>query len=127
MATYLFIYLHIYLYIYIYIYFYLPRELIKTDDLLALENKLKTDQRHLQFVVIEVYKSKKKKLKKLMWKAYNEKNILYSLGKGVPISILNVNSQKYGINLLNFGGSVLWNNLPMKLKNCNFLQELSYY
>ena len=63
MATHLFIYLHIYfylyIYIYIYIYFYLPRELIKTDDLLALENKLKTDQRHLQFVVIEVYKSKK--------------------------------------------------------------------
>ena len=52
-----------------------------------------------------------------MRKAYNEKNILFSLGKGVPISILNVNSQKYGINLLNFGGSVLWNNLPMKLKN----------
>ena len=60
MATHLFIYLHIYFYLYIYIYFYLPRKLIKTDDLLALENKLKTDQRHLQFVVIEVYKSKKK-------------------------------------------------------------------
>ena len=62
MATHLFIYLHIYfyIYIYIYIYFYLPRKLIKTDDLLALENKLKTHQRHLQFVVVEVYKSKKK-------------------------------------------------------------------
>ena len=60
MATHLFIYLHIYFYLYIYIYFYLPRELIKTDDLLALENKLKTHQRHLQFVVVEVYKSKKK-------------------------------------------------------------------
>ena len=59
MATHLFIYLHIYfylyiyIYIYIYIYFYLPRKLIKTDGLLALENKLKTHQRHL------VYKSKK--------------------------------------------------------------------
>ena len=29
------------------------------DDLLALNNKLKTHQRHLKFLVIEMYKSKK--------------------------------------------------------------------
>ena len=30
----------------------------KYDDLLALDNKLKTRQRHLQFLAIEIYKSK---------------------------------------------------------------------
>ena len=30
------------------------------DDLLALDNKLKTDQRNLQFLAIEIYKSKNK-------------------------------------------------------------------
>ena len=30
------------------------------DDLLALENKLKTHQRHLQFLAIEIYKFKNK-------------------------------------------------------------------
>ena len=28
------------------------------DELLALDNKLKTHQRHLQFLAIEIYKSK---------------------------------------------------------------------
>ena len=28
------------------------------DDLLALDNKLKTHQKHLQFLAIEIYKSK---------------------------------------------------------------------
>ena len=30
------------------------------DELLALDNKLKTHQKHLQFLVIEIYKSKYK-------------------------------------------------------------------
>ena len=60
-----------------------------------------------------------------MWKTYNEKDTPYSLRKEISISIPNVNSQKYGINSLNFRGSALWNNLPIKLQNCNFLQELS--
>ena len=30
------------------------------DDLLALDNKLKTHQRHLQFLAIEIYKFKNK-------------------------------------------------------------------
>ena len=42
------------------------------DDLLALNNKLKT---HQKFLVIEMYKSKKKLNPSFMWKTYREKNI----------------------------------------------------
>ena len=45
------------------------------DDLLALNNKLKTHQRHLKFLVIEMYKSNKKLNPSFMWKTYREKNI----------------------------------------------------
>ena len=45
------------------------------DELLALDNKLKTHQNHLQFLAIELYKSKNKLNKSLMWKTYKEKNI----------------------------------------------------
>ena len=96
------------------------------DEPLALDKKLRTHQRHLQFLAIEVYKSKNKLNPSFMWKTYSEKNIPYSLRRGISISIPNVNSQKYGINSLNFSGCVLRYNLPIKLKNCNFLQELSY-
>ena len=47
------------------------------DDLLALENKLKTRQRHLQFLPTEIYKSTNKLNPSFMWKAYNEKIIPY--------------------------------------------------
>ena len=96
------------------------------DELLALDNKLKIHQRHLQFLAIEIYRSKNKLNPSFMWKTYKEKIILNSLKRGIFLSIPNVNTQKYGINSLNFRGSVSWNNLPIKLKNVNFYKNLSY-
>ena len=98
--------------------------MVTYDELLALDNKLKIHQRHLQFLAIETYKSKKKLNPSFMWKKYKEKNIPYSLRRGnFPLFIPSANTQKYGINSLNFRGSVLWNNLPIKLKECKSLQE----
>ena len=85
------------------------------DELFALDNKLKIHQRHLPFLAIEMYKSKNK--------LNSIKNIPYSRRSGIPIFILNGNTQKYGINSLNFRGSVLWNKLAIKLKECKSLQE----
>ena len=97
------------------------------DDLLALDNKLKTHQRHLQFLTIEIYKSENELHPRFMCKTYKEENILYSLKKGISLSIPNVNSQKYGINSLKFRECVLWNNLQIKLMKCEFLQEFKSY
>ena len=57
-----------------------------------------------------------------MWKT-NEKNIPYSLRTVISLFIPNANSQKCGINSLNFRGSVLWNSLPIKLQERKSLQE----
>ena len=89
----------------------------KYDDVLALDNKLKTHRKHLQFLAIEIYKSKNT-INPLV-----SCETLYLLRRGIFLSILNVNTQKYGINSLTFRGSVLWNNLPIKFKKCKFLQE----
>ena len=93
------------------------------DELLALDNKLKIHQRQLQFLAIEMYISKNKLNPNFMWKTYKEENIPYSLRMSISFLIPNANTQKYGINSLNFRGSVLWNNLPIKLKECKSLQE----
>ena len=77
------------------------------DDLLALNNKLKTHQMHLQFLAIETYKSKNKLKPNFMWKTYREKNIPYSRRRGTSPSIPNINTQKYGINSSNFRESVV--------------------
>ena len=93
------------------------------DELLALDNERKIHQRHLQFLAIEILKSKNKLNPSFVWKTCKEKNIPYSLRRGISLFIPNANTQKYGINSLNFRGSVLWNNLPIKLKECKSLQE----
>ena len=49
------------------------------DELLALDDKLNIHRRHyLQFLVIEIYKSKNKLNPSFMWKTIKEKNIPYS-------------------------------------------------
>ena len=75
------------------------------DELLALDNKLKTHQRLLQFQAVEIYKSINKLNPSFMWKKYEEKNIPYSLTRGISLSIQNVSTQKYGINSSNFRDS----------------------
>ena len=47
------------------------------DHLLTLENKLKTRQKHLQFLAIEIHKSKNKLNPSFMYKINNEKIISY--------------------------------------------------
>ena len=47
------------------------------EKVLALDNKLKTQQRHLQFLATEIYKSKNKLNPSFMWETYKEKNIPY--------------------------------------------------
>ena len=68
------------------------------DELLALDNKLKIHQRQSQFLAIEICKSKNKLKPSFMWKTYKEKNIPYSLRRGIFLFIPNANTQKYGIN-----------------------------
>ena len=83
------------------------------DELLALDNNL----------AIEIYKSKNNPNPSFMWETYKEKIIPYSFKRGISLLIPNANTQKYGIHSLNFRGGVLWNNLPIKLKECKSLQE----
>ena len=53
------------------------------DELVALDNKLKTHQRHLQFLATEIYKSKNKLNPIFMW---NSRNISHIHGEGVLLS-----------------------------------------
>ena len=64
------------------------------DELLALDNKLKIYQRHLQFLATEMYKFKNKLNPSFMWKTYKEKDIPYSLRRGISLFIPNANTQK---------------------------------
>ena len=76
------------------------------DDLLALDNKLKIHQTHLQFLANEIYQPRHELNRSFMWKAYEERNIPYSLTRGVPRLVSDGNAQKHGMNLLQLRGSI---------------------
>ena len=78
--------------------------------IILLDNKLIFHQRHLKFLAIEINKSKNRLNPSFIRKTYKEKNISYSLRRGISLLIPNASTQKYRINPLNFR-SVLWNNV----------------
>ena len=70
---------------------------------------------------MEMYSCRNKLNPSSMWKAYGEKSTPYSLRSGVPFLVPDANTWKYVINSLKFRRSVLWNNLPVNLKECQSL------
>ena len=84
------------------------------DDLLALHNKLKTHQRHLQFLDIEIYKFKSKPNPSFMWKTY--KKGYFSLNFKRKHSEI---SSKF----IKFQRKCFVEQPTNKVKKCKFLQE----
>ena len=93
------------------------------DELLQLNNSLSIHQRHLRLLAIEVFKSIMHLNPQFMWSYFEEKTMPYSLGNGSKLTLPKTKSSRFGINSLRFRGSLLWNNLPMTLKNCQDLNE----
>ena len=95
------------------------------DEFLALDNKLKIHKRDLQFLAIKIKKSKIKLNPSFMWETCMDKNIPYSMRRGISLLVRKTHSQNNGINSLNLRGSVSLNNLAIKLKEYQYLQEFT--
>ena len=58
-----------------------------------------------------------------MWLYFEEKTMPYNLRHGSKLILPKTKSSRFGINSLRFRGSLLRNNLPVSLKNCQGLNE----
>ena len=58
-----------------------------------------------------------------MWSYFEEKTMAYNLRHDSKLILPKTKSSRFGINSLRFRGSLLWNNLPVSLKNCQGLNE----
>ena len=90
------------------------------DELLELNNDLSIHQRHLHYLAI---KSITHLNTQFMWSYFEEKPIPYNLRDGSKLVLPKTKSSRFGINSLRFRGSLLWNSLPVPLKNCQSLNE----
>ena len=80
-------------------------------------------QRHLRFLVTEVYKSLSKINPEFMWEFFNKNPVQYNLRKVDIVYLPPARSSCYGINSLALHGSLLWNSLPSNVKQSHNLEE----
>ena len=72
---------------------------------------------------IEVYKSIMQFNPEFMWHCFNTNPIPYNLRKGSRLLIPPAKSVNFGTNSVTFRGSLLWNNLPLRLKNSQTIDD----
>ena len=93
------------------------------DELLELNNDLFIHQRHLCYFVIEVFKSIMNLNPQFMWSYFEEKPMTYNLRDGSKLALPKTKSTRFGINSLQFRGTLSWNDLAVSLKSCQSLNE----
>ena len=90
-------------------------------DLPADQDKISIHQKHLLFLATEFFKLVNKLNPQFMWCFFEHYEIPYNLRCRSVVKLHGTNKTKYGINSLNFRGTILWNRIPkyMKPKYCN--------
>ena len=93
------------------------------DNLLLESNTVSVHQRHLRFLMTEIYKSISQLNPQFMWSFFTHKDIPYNLRKGPILGLPKTHSFYYGTNAIHFRGSLIWNNLPAAVKSNDSLFE----
>ena len=85
---------------------------LNLDELITLDNSCTIHQKHLQFLMIEVFKSLNHYSPELMWDLFCRKQQPYNLRNQLLTQLPTAKSTRYGINSIIFRGSLIWNTLP---------------
>ena len=93
------------------------------DELLKKTGQLSIHCRHLQFLLIEVFKSLNKENPKFMWDLFQIKTSKYNLRAVNTLKLITPKTNKYGLNSIVFRGSFLWNYIPNELKRSLSLSD----
>ena len=89
------------------------------EELLQMNKGISIHQKHLRIFALEVYKSIMQFNPGFMWHCFNTNPIPYNLRKGRRLLIPPAKS----VISVTFRGSLLWNNLPLRLKNSQTIDD----
>ena len=87
------------------------------DELLSINRDVSIHQKHLRFLVTDVFKSVNILNPYFMRKYFKMIFFRHNLRKGNTLHLPPAHSTRHGINSLLFRGSLLWNNLPREIKD----------
>ena len=93
------------------------------EELLQINKNISIHQKHLRILALEVYKSIMQFNPEFMWHCFNTNPIPYNLRKGSKLLIPPGKSVNFGTNSVTFRGSLLLNNLPLRLKNSQTIDD----
>ena len=94
-------------------------------NLLLHSNCVSIHQRHLRFLMAKMFKSISQINPEFMWSFIEQKKLwdLSRKGKGPILNLPTTHSSYYGTNAVHFRVSLVWKNLPAKVKSSNSVFE----
>ena len=93
------------------------------NNLLLSSKSVSIHQRHLRFLITEIFKSISQINPEFMWSFFKQKRLSYNLRKGPILNLPRTQSIYYSANAIHFRGSLIWNNLPVKVKSSSSVVE----
>ena len=93
------------------------------ENILLESSSVSVHQRHLSFLVTEIYKGTTQINPNFTWPYFIYNIITYNLRKGPIIYLPSPQSTYYGTNSVHFRGSLIWNNLPRDIKSRKSVPE----
>ena len=91
------------------------------EELLTCSNEVSIHQKHLRALSTEIYKSLADINPDFMKPYFKIKEMPYNLRNGYALKLPSTNSTYYGINSVLFRACLLWNQLPLSIKQSQSL------
>ena len=88
------------------------------EDLLIKDSSSTIHENNIHTLLIEIYKSLNQISPPIMQEFFDLKVTPYKI-----LRLLKTNTSRYGTEVLCFKGSIIWNTVPNRYKNLNFLDK----
>ena len=93
------------------------------NNLLLSSNSVSIHQRYLGFLLTEIFKSISQINPEFLWLFFKPQKLSYNLRKGPILNLQRTQSTYHCASTIHFRGSLIWNNLPAKVKSSNSVFE----
>ena len=94
---------------------------LSLNDLLDIDKSVNIHRRHLQSLMIEIFKSRKNLNPIIVSELFENKYLPYNLRNSNILKLPSALSTRYGTNSVLFKGSLVWNTLPAEIKSLTTL------
>ena len=91
------------------------------ETLLKLDNAVSIHQRNLQYLMIEIYKTKNNLNPSFMSEIFEARDVQYDLRNKNSLGIPNARTTSYGIETVRYLGQKLWQTLPHRIRESQSL------